>query len=269
MLKKITSAQEQQLQSIATKWKEITLSGQTDEKALKKALQKIYERGGSQSPKNVYVYDSPLECILHIVSMSTEDLGQNVEPIVASQISRRLGQKVSSLIDQQLRYRVGGIVTEEIGQIGSEATANLVSSLFVSVRNNTWGGIWGTVKANVTLNKKAEAEGKRETAKNIIGNLLDAHWDFWQWLDFVPLYKTVFELTDHAEENEFDGMAAFMEAGAAWTWFYEKAAFVSRMPRIKIDGDGLLHAEDEPAVVYPNGYSLWYKHGEALESKNK
>jgi hypothetical protein len=53
-----------------------------------------------------------------------------------------------------------------------------------------------------------------------------------------------------------------------WVYSCENVCFVSERPSLlKIDKNGMLHCEDGPAIIYPDGWSIFADHGFSVPEK--
>ena len=79
------------------------------------------------------------------------------------------------------------------------------------------------------------------------------------WLSFYAYYREVCGL--HKETEPMEGLSALARS-AGWCLPYSNVAFVSeRHTTLRRDERSRLHAEDGPAVAYPDGWSIWAWHG--------
>jgi hypothetical protein len=58
-----------------------------------------------------------------------------------------------------------------------------------------------------------------------------------------------------------DGLAHVARSAGCWWPFRDVAVLTERPTRLCLDDEGRLHAEDGPAVTYPDGWMIWAWHG--------
>ena len=274
MLQKLSPQQEQQLDGITKSWISTVTSGVTDDESAKRAIRKMYQRVGLTLPQEIFFYDSPLECSLHIY-LEQKKLGElfvlqkiAFEPshlaaaVVQEQVTPECKNYVAQKVCEPIMFSLGE--GENIGNLKED----LPDLIFQSVHGKTWGDIWEKVLENVKINVKENIpENIQEELKNAVGDIHQIHWDMWNWAEGCALFELLCQFVK--KECALDGMADLIRSRVSWAWFYEKAAFVVRMPELNRNKEGFLHAINKPAVLYPNGYGLWFENGQVMAGKNK
>jgi hypothetical protein len=80
-------------------------------------------------------------------------------------------------------------------------------------------------------------------------------------LEELALLDALARLHDGVPYRAVDGMATVARS-AGWWWPFEDVAVVCERPaRRALDREGRLHAEDRPALAFPDGFAAYFWHG--------
>lgn len=80
-------------------------------------------------------------------------------------------------------------------------------------------------------------------------------------LEELALLDALARLHDGVPHRAVDGVAAVARS-AGWWWPFEDVAVVCERPgRRALDREGRLHAEDGPALAFPDGFAAYFWHG--------
>ena len=222
-LTKLTQTQKDGLIKTTNDWIKLVTSGETDEEAVKKAVNQIYDNGGLPKPKVIIFLDSPIKCLqgrfyaaayLNALTKSNAQVRDQVDAQVDAQVYAQVDAQVGDQVAAQVDAQVGAQVRAQVGaQVGDQ---------------NLWQ--YGT---------------------------FSIWWSAW-WL----WRKACLDLVGQA--SKADAIIDMWKAHASWVWMYPEITMVCRMPKIYRDEKGRLHSTEHGAVVYPDGYSLYFLHGVAF-----
>lgn len=134
------------------------------------------------------------------------------------------------------------------------AWGSIRAAIPVQTRVQAWEQLWKTLQAaiwqNVAMPIGEHVKGcANDSAQRSGYGQHDAYW-----LAFYAYFRQVHDLV-----KETESVAALLELAPLAGWFVPHAhiCWISERPtRLKLDAQGRLHATDEPALSYADGWSL-------------
>jgi len=159
-----------------------------------------------------------------------------------------------------LKHSIGECVKWRVwGEVMDKAWGNVRNGIHSQIRVRAWdelwsrlqGPLWESVAAPVS--ECIKASGNDSAQASCYGQH-DAYW-----LSFYAYFREVEGLM--AETEQIAGLLD-MAKYAGWFVPHEKVCWICERPSsILLDANGKLHAEDGPALVYPDGWSLYARAG--------
>jgi hypothetical protein len=203
------------------------------------------------------------------------------------------GAPVSIPIRQRLRDRVAAQVRREVdGQVSPGAGARLLRLLENRLSVPVGAAIgtrprWPWQRLDWVLRRQWDdlcrdlverVDAPPPPAPGLVGE--EGDWDRIRWAgiasrvrfdghalrgqqdaDWLATFDLCARACGLASARRLDGVAEVARS-AGWWWPFERAAILTERPvRVRLDDQGLAHADDGPAVEYPDGWGLWAWHG--------
>ena len=117
------------------------------------------------------------------------------------------------------------------------------ASVWDSVRASVWDSVWASVGASVRASVGDSVYGQHEAA----------------WLAFYRFFRDECGLTD--QTDKLRGLWELCQS-CGWILPFENVCFASERHDVcKLDGRGVIHCEDGPAIHYRDGFSVHAWHG--------
>ena len=142
------------------------------------------------------------------------------------QVRDQVGAQVGAQVRDQVWAQVGAQVWAQVGaQVGDQVWAQVRAQVGAQVGAQVYKSVWG-------------------------------QHDY--WLSFYDYFGQVLELEAPAR------LSGVMEVAASsgWWWPFENMVILTERPvLLKRDNQGRLHAEDGPAMAYPDGFAIYAWHG--------
>lgn len=213
---------------------------------------------------------SPLEKQLgcQLGSQFDSQLNKQLE----SQLTSRLDSKLVSGLDTQLKnllknQRLSQLVHQQENQLNSQLVRQLVNQLKSRMKSR---------QANKLLSRLTTLLESQRSSQLVsrLGNLLGKrlfynnciHSELWasqgSWLDFC---RSV--LNGNCDLRKWQVFHSLV-SNCGWIFPYEKTCIVCDRPiKLCFDSNRFLHAEGEFALLFADGYSLYFNHGVVLPRK--
>lgn len=102
------------------------------------------------------------------------------------------------------------------------------------------------------------ADVERQSVESLLNDAcFGAHDSYW-----LAHLLTLGEAIGDDTAKPLEPLADLARAGCGWWWAFEELAILTEPHSVlRRDTEHRLHAEDGPAVAYPDGWSLYYWHG--------
>jgi hypothetical protein len=188
-----------------------------------------------------------------------DQVGGQVWDQVRSQVGDQVGgqvwDQVSNQVRSQVRSQVGGQVWD---QVSNQVWDQVGGQVGGQVRSQVWDQVGGQVRSQVW-----DQVGDRVRS----GIYNDRGGAFWaSWVGYVGFMRDVLGWNDPVLEHfEIDEA---LTGSCGWVWWHENVLAISDRPSaIHRDGQGRLHNEVGPSIVYRDGWSLWHWHGVSVPSE--
>lgn len=259
-IESMTAAQEKMVPVYLNKW---LANGRSTErldraKAIE-AIKTIYRVAKLDEPKHIFFFPSPLQCQLAANLMKSKSFEKELGKLVTTANLRRsiesnLGINLRSNLEDNLWINLGINLRDNLrdnlwSNIGSNIGNNLWSTLEGNLGNNILDNLEGNLENNLLNNLWINLARKYE---NIFYGNLDVYWE--STYDFI--LNELF--SDQIEK--YKDFIAYCDALKEIHVFipYKDIVFVSDRPTsIKLNDRGRLHSENDPSLMYEDGYSLF------------
>lgn len=227
-LDRLTPAQEARLPAIRDKWIGIGLSTERAERPRAEAAVRLaYRRAGQAEPAEIIWTGSPM-----------------AGAITAAAVTRRRqspGLPATAQVRSQVTCQVASHASK---RVASGVSTHVRTEVMDHVERQVAGRVWGPVRRQI------EQIVERPTTGAGYGQH-DAHW-----LAFFDALGQV-----GVDVSPLDGLTEIAAACGWWWPFKDLCILTERHSRLECDPRGRLHAAAGPAVVYPDGWSVYAWHG--------
>ena len=276
MITHLTPNQEARMPDYVKEWTDIGLSTEpADRNAAEAAIALMYRCGGLQPPAKIVWCDSPLSLCLTaaVLKASVRDsVGASVRDSVGASVRDSVWDSVGDSVWDSVGDSVGASVGASVwASVGDSVWDSVRDSVRASVRASVWDSVGASVWASVgdsvgdSVWASVRASVRASVWDSVGASVRASVWDsvYGQheapWLSHHTYFREVCGL--HKETEPMEGLSALARS-AGWCVPYRNLAFVSeRHTTLRRDERGRLHAEDGPAVAYPDGWSIWAWHG--------
>jgi hypothetical protein len=285
----LTSKQEERLVEFRDRWTAIGLSTAPAERELAEAaIREAYRAAGVGSPRTIVWCGSPLSQGLTraiICDDSVRDsvgasvgasvrasvresvrasVRESVWASVRASVGASVGDSVWASVWASVRDSVGASVRDSVGDsvgasVRDSVGASVGASVWVSVRDSVWASVGDSVGASV-------GDSVGASVRDSVGaSVRDSVWEsgFGQhdadWLAFYEYLREVVGL-----KQETCSLTGLLDQAkhAGWYLPHKHICWVSERHHVlRRDDSGLLHCVDGPAVMYPDGWSIYAWHG--------
>ena len=134
------------------------------------------------------------------------------------------------------------------------------------LRNNLWSNLGSNLGSNLWSNLGSNLESNLESIKLNYENIFwGNHLTYW-----VGFYDFILNELFEEKIGEYKDFISYMEALKEVHLFipFKDIVFISDNPvSLTLDSQGRLHHEEEPAMMYEDGYSLFYMNGIRVPKK--
>ena len=217
--------------------------------------------------------------IERLTAAQTARFGEYVERWTAIGLSTEPADRPTAEAAIATMYRCGGLeppqhivwcksplsmlLTAAVLRRRDSVRASLRDSVEDSVRASVRDSVWDSVEDSVEDSVRASVwDSVGASVGDSVGASVGASvWGQHEayWLAFYAYFREVCGIEE--ETKQLDGLLALSKS-AGWALPYRDICFVSeRHTTLLRDERGRLHAEDGPAVRYPDGWAVWAWHG--------
>jgi hypothetical protein len=226
--------------------------------------------------------DNELESELarQLVSQLTIPLKKQLEKQLGSQLGSQLDSQLKSLLDSkwvnhhdsQLKnrlenQRLSQLVRQQESQLNSQLVRRLVNQLNSRIENrqvnkllSRLGNLLERQRSSQLVSRLGNLVGRPLFYSNCIQSELWASYG--GWLDFC--ISVLNGAHDPIKWEVFQSLVS----NCGWILPFEKTCLVCARPiQLAFDSEHLLHAEGEYAILFADGYSLYFNHGVVLPRK--
>ncbi len=247
----IAPEQEALLSLIRDEWMKILLeTTPTDKQKAETAIALVYESAGLTPPPQILWFKNPAEAATYIAYNERELGGQpiwhTVKQSVWDGVAERVRGDVAESVRQSLRHTIGCALRNEGWARFCLRTFNeIYKVIFDSIEPAFWESPKKLRNSPILHLLEKPIKAVFVARSLIYYNYLNAIG-----IDCSPL-KGLWAAAQHC----------------GWWWAFENLAIVTPKPSaIRLDSEGRLHAEGEPAVAY-EGFQIYAHHGVRLPEK--
>ena len=253
-IERLTAAQTARFGEYVERWTAIGLSTEpADRPTAEAAIATMYRCGGLEPPQHIVWCKSPLSMLLTAAVLRRRDsVEDSVGASVRDSVRASAWASVWASVEDSVRSSVGASVWTSVED-----------SVEDSVRTSVWASVEDSVRSSVEDSVRASAGAS--VGASVWDSVEDSVWDLVggqheaYWLAFYAYFREVCGIEE--ETKQLDGLLALSKS-AGWALPYRDSCFVSeRHTTLLRDERGRLHAEDGPAVRYPDGWAVWAWHG--------
>lgn len=287
MINSLTKKQEKELIKFRDECLKIGLSTEPikrDQSEHRVMVDYIYKNYLKLDSPIIWYVDSPLMLNL-IINFVFPNLGDNLRDNLGANLRVNLGANLRANLQANLRDNLGANLLDNlrinlVANLWANLETNLLDNLEANLRSNLednlganlWANLEDNLLDNLRDNLRANLEYNLEDnleadLKNGLKNFQTVYYgntDIY-WLSFYlfPMrylginYKD-FETTSL---NHLENLCKKI----GWIWYFKNICFISDRP-IEIHKNGIhLHADEKPALLFKDGYCLWYLNGVRME----
>jgi hypothetical protein len=231
-LDQLTAAQTAELPAIRDAWIAIGLSTEPAERPRAEAAARLaYRRAGLAEPADIVWTGSPM-----------------AGAVLAAAVSKRRSQHLGQPLSKEIRSNVTCQVTRRASTLVAGCVASRVRREVVRQVARQVACVWGPVRHEID-----RVERPRSNAGY---GQHDAHW--------LAFYGALNRFG--VDTSPLDGLTEIASA-CGWWWPFKNLCILTERPsRVERDSCGRLHASTGPAVVYPDGWSVYAWHGVGVDA---
>jgi hypothetical protein len=227
-LERLTPSQEARLPAIRDKWIGIGLSTERAERPRAEAAVRLaYRRAGLAEPATIMWTGSPMAGATTAASVARRQRPRLPAADIRSQVTCQVTNRASNLVASRVST---AIKTEVMDHVARQVA----------------GCVWGVVRWQIE-------QIERPTASAGYGQH-DAHW--------LAFYDALGQFG--LDVSPLDGLTEIAAACGWWWPFKDCCILAERHSRLACDTYGRLHSPAGPAVVYPDGWSVYAWRGVAV-----
>ena len=184
----------------------------------------------------------------------TDNLGANLTDNLGDNLRANLWDNLGANLRDNLGDNLGANLWDNLtdnlwANLGANLRDNLRANLTDNLRANLWDNLWANLGANLRDNYERSAYWT---------NIGDYGWV--AFYDFIQ-HTGYFINYDFKPLNNFRNL---LVSGLYEIHVFDGLCIVSSMPKVKQDDQKRLHCENDPAAIWPDGFSMWYYHGMAI-----
>ena len=269
-IERLTAAQTARFGEYVERWTAIGLSTEpADRPTAEAAIATMYRCGGLEPPQHIVWCKSPLSMLLTAAVLRRRDsVEDSVGASVRDSVRASTWASVWASVEDSVRSSVGDSVWDSVEDSVEDSVR---TSVWASVEDSVWASVedsvrasagasvgdsvWDSVRASAGASVGASVwDSVRASVGDLVGGQHEAYW-----LAFYAYFREVCGIEE--ETKQLDGLLALSKS-AGWALPYRDICFVSeRHTTLLREERGRLHAEDGPAVRYPDGWAVWAWHG--------
>ncbi len=245
----LTSEQTAQLPRLRDKWLRIGLSTEPANRPLaEEGIRLAYQSAGLKPPARIVWVGSPIQGLVlwmierYIWNMPDATVDEwGIWPTIETQFERDVARSVRYQVSTQLL----------------EAVSEQVSRAFNPIEVRAWYEVWTHIRRE--YGTQMERKLRRYSGSCGFGSHGGGAGQCNAgWFAFFEFFSEVCHLEYVVPMTKFSRVA---EHAGQW-WAFDQVCFVSERPiLLRRDEHGDLHAEDGPAVQYPDGWAIYAQHG--------
>jgi len=284
MISELTKSQEKKVNVYLNKWIKIGRRTKTmDKKKAEKGINFLYEKIlNIKKPKHIIYLDSPLSCQLaaNIVKNynfyidNDFNLSSKLSSNLSSNLSSKLNSNLSSKLSSNLRSKLSSKLSSNLrSNLSSNLSSNLDSNLDSNLKSNLSSNLSSNLRSNLSSNLSSNLDSNLDSNlySNLKSNLESIKLEYFYWCTnllwwpgWTGFYDFVLNELFPKKKKDFK---LFIELTTHWKelhyyLLFPEIAFVSDFPELNTTNDiGQLHSYDIPALLYRDGYSLFYSNG--------
>lgn len=186
-----------------------------------------------------------------------------------------VGTRILHLADAEARERLAPRLRHQLRrELRDDVRERVLHNVWMPVVAEIQGRVWSRLKALLEARHVAHWSWLRSWAvvRDLYGlisiqDALHGPPRDRASLDWLALYDFVGRTFGLQEPAALDGLMELARS-AGWWWPHGSAVVVCERPlRLLHDDRGRLHGENGPAIVYPDGWSIWAWHGVRVQRR--
>ena len=168
----------------------------------------------------------------------------SVRDSVGASVRDSVGASVRASVRDSVWASVGASVWDSVGDsVGASVRDSVGDSVRASVRDSVWASVGASVWDSVGDSVVASVYGQHDAS----------------WLAFYRFFRDECGMT--GETEKLRGLWDLCQS-CGWILPFENVCFASERHDVcKLDGRGVIHCEDGPAIHYRDGFSVHAWHG--------
>lgn len=238
MINELTPEQEVQIASYREKWRAIALcTDRVDPEQVTAVIQAAYEVVHRAVPEIVFC-SSPRAALQFLQQRVHPD--QSLGKRLAVKLGKQFHDRLFHWFKKQLGIKVFDAVSQ---QLFPQLSINFSTLIDHQLEKKLGAELFQTLYDDATNHLTPEAHILGSCEFDFFIAVLNCTYD-------PPLWKLNQELVQHC----------------GWIYPYDKIAIVCDRPtHLSLDTEGFLHAENEPAIAFSDGFCLHAQHGELID----
>ena len=278
MIKKLTDAQIAAMEDVKREWLAIGMSTEpANREAAEDGMRLAYKEAGLDPPKIVIWLGSPIAGVMgckllkainnrlpHIALPVKSEISEGVWDGVSEGVRADVREGVRADVWDGVRYSVAEGVWDSVS---ADVSAGVAKGVRAGVSAGVAKGVSAGVAKGVSEGVSAGvSEGVRAgvcpslTPAEISDSMGKAIWGNHEagWMAFYDYFQTHCFIDIC---NKLDGLSTVAK-NAGWWFPFREAVILTERPRsITVDEYGRSHSYLVPAIMYPDGWSVWCLHG--------
>ncbi|MEH1933309.1 MAG: DUF6745 domain-containing protein [Nostoc sp.] len=266
MITKFTPQQQELIASYQRKWRAISLSTERiDRKRLLAVLEEVYSlypEGGTMP--EVIFFESPYAAFSAELILATANFNGLTDDEIINEVASLQTLRGEGQVRTDLWFNLHTYLSPNIGlnpQINQELwevlTKNLVDEVGMTIHEQLWKILWNWLTERLW----SELKDTPDAYYRFYNNFIDRDSE---WASYAGLFDfCINELSYQHEQEEWNVyQAVCSECG--W-WFLPSPRhyiICDRPTKLLLDDQGKLHADEEPAIQFADGFGVYARHGE-------
>jgi len=254
-LEELTKEQESKLEAYEQKWSQIGLSTEkSNHRKAEAAMIAAYKVAGLAPPEFIWL-DSPMEGAIGaaLLDVLKEHDSENK---IGAPVWAKVGVKVWDKVRDKVRDNVRAKVWAKVGDKVGDKVRDKVRD---NVRDKVMAKVWAKVRDNVRDKVWAKVGDKvRDKVWDKVGEAGYGQHDA-GWLSFYSFFLN--ECGMHEECSDLKPLMDLAE-NCSWFWPLEGICILTEKPtEIHLNEQGDLHNFNGAALLYPDGWGLYFFNG--------